>query len=164
MVIYMAETQKDKIKRLEKELAEEKKNLLKAYEAIDELYNKLMQLQTLADQEFEASPHYKQLLQKNEVLKAQNKLLEQNLKRLNQKSYEQAELLRKGGLVHNARGAGRKRKFTKQQVSEIKQLRAEGCTIAKIAKEKGCSIGLIHKLINEQNETTSVSQEKKSNE
>ena len=86
----MAETQKDKIKRLEKELAEEKKSLLKAYEAIDELYNKLMQLQTLADQEFEASPHYKQLLQKNEVLKAQNKLLEHNLKILTQKSYDQA--------------------------------------------------------------------------
>lgn len=97
----MAETQKNKIKRLEKELAEEKKKLIKAYEAYDELYNKLMQVQTLADQGFEASPHYKQLLQKNEVLKAQNKLLEQHLKIVKQKSYEQAELLRKGDLIHN---------------------------------------------------------------
>ena len=51
--------------------------------------------------------------------------------------------------IHNARGAVRKAKFTDCQVDEIKRLRESGNTIKEIAKVFNCSVGLIHKLINE---------------
>ena len=57
--------------------------------------------------------------------------------------------LRKGSLKHNARGAGRKSKFTDNQIEEIKKMRTEGSTIKEIAIKYKCSVGLIHKLINE---------------
>ncbi|MGL5716062.1 MAG: helix-turn-helix domain-containing protein, partial [Paraclostridium sp.] len=52
-------------------------------------------------------------------------------------------------LKHNARGAGRRAKFTDDQVEEIKKLREDGSTIKEIATRFECSVGLIHKLINE---------------
>lgn len=58
-------------------------------------------------------------------------------------------LLQSEKVVYNARGAGRKRKFTDAQTREIKQLRETGLSFAKIADKMGCSVGLIHKLINE---------------
>ncbi|MGL5381849.1 helix-turn-helix domain-containing protein [Clostridium sp.] len=51
---------------------------------------------------------------------------------------------------HNARGAGRKSRFSDAQVEEIKSLREGGHTIKEIATRFECSVGLIHKLINEQ--------------
>ena len=51
--------------------------------------------------------------------------------------------------MHNARGAGRKAKFTDDQVDEIRRLREDGNTIKDIANRYNCSVGLIHKLINE---------------
>ena len=57
--------------------------------------------------------------------------------------------LKKNSLMHNARGAGRKAKFTDDQVDEIRRLREDGNTIKEIAKRYNCSVGLIHKLINE---------------
>lgn len=52
-------------------------------------------------------------------------------------------------LKPNARGAGRKVKFTDEQIVEIKQLREDGKTIKDISNKYHCSVGLIHKLINE---------------
>ncbi|MFR7489616.1 MAG: helix-turn-helix domain-containing protein, partial [Clostridia bacterium] len=43
----------------------------------------------------------------------------------------------------------RKAKFTDDQVDEIRRLREDGNTIKEIAKRYNCSVGLIHKLINE---------------
>ena len=57
--------------------------------------------------------------------------------------------LKKGVLIHNARGAGRKAKFTDKQIEEIRRLREDGNTIKEIANRYNCSVGLIHKLINE---------------
>lgn len=59
------------------------------------------------------------------------------------------EELNKNTLIHNSRGAGRKSKFTDVQVDEIKRLRVDGYTIKDIANRYNCSVGLIHKLINE---------------
>lgn len=50
---------------------------------------------------------------------------------------------------HNERGAGRKNKFNTEQIQQIKEARAEGKSIRAIAQEFNCSVGLIHKLINE---------------
>lgn len=59
------------------------------------------------------------------------------------------ENFKKNTFRHNARGAGRRAKFSDAQVEEIKKLREDGSTIKEIASRFECSIGLIHKLINE---------------
>lgn len=53
--------------------------------------------------------------------------------------------------IKNERGAGRKKKFNTEQVNAILEARDEGKSIRSLAKEFNCSIGLIHKLINEHN-------------
>lgn len=53
--------------------------------------------------------------------------------------------------IKNERGAGRKKRFNTDQVNDILKARDEGKSIRSLAKEFNCSIGLIHKLINEHN-------------
>ncbi|MGL5715221.1 MAG: helix-turn-helix domain-containing protein [Paraclostridium sp.] len=65
------------------------------------------------------------------------------------RTIENLDQLKKNSLMHNARGAGRKSRFTEEQVEEIKKLREDGNTIKEIATRFECSVGLIHKLINE---------------
>lgn len=47
----------------------------------------------------------------------------------------------------NDRGAGRKEKFTNEQIEQILKARREGKSMRTIAKEFHCSAGLVHKLI-----------------
>lgn len=68
------------------------------------------------------------------------------------RTLEEINNLKKNSLIHNARGAGRKAKFTDDQVDEIRRLREDGNTIKEIANRYNCSVGLIHKLINEKKE------------
>lgn len=65
------------------------------------------------------------------------------------RTLEDLDKLEKNSLMHNARGAGRRAKFSDAQVEEIKKLREDGNTIKEIADKFNCSVGLIHKLINE---------------
>ena len=51
--------------------------------------------------------------------------------------------------ITNPRGAGRKSGVTMEQISWAKQLHTQGLSMRKIAEEMGCSIGRVHKLINE---------------
>lgn len=51
-------------------------------------------------------------------------------------------------VTKNARGAGRKSKLDDKK-DEIKQLRANGMKIQELAEKYECSVGKIHKLINE---------------
>lgn len=91
---------------------------------------------------------------KNEVLKLEeenkelraessnwfNKYLEiekQNLKSL------------KESLKINPRGAGRKQKLTDTDKETIRSYKAQGKTIREIADLYNCSVGLVHKIINE---------------
>ena len=73
------------------------------------------------------------------------KLKDKDFKR----TLEDLDQLKKNSLMHNARGAGRKSRFSDDQIEEIKKLREDGSTIKEIASRYGCSVGLIHKLINE---------------
>lgn len=68
------------------------------------------------------------------------------------RTLEEINNLKKNSLMHNARGAGRKAKFTDDQVDDIRRLREDGNTIKEIANRYNCSVGLIHKLINENKE------------
>ena len=81
-------------------------------------------------------------------LEARNNRLEQEVNKY--KDFKRnLDDLKKGVLIHNARGAGRKAKFTDDQVDDIRRLREDGNTIKEIANRYNCSVGLIHKLINE---------------
>ena len=73
------------------------------------------------------------------------KLVDENFKR----TMEDLDGIKKNSFMHNARGDGRRARFSDEQVKEIKKLRESGNTIKEIATRFECSIGLIHKLINE---------------
>ena len=51
--------------------------------------------------------------------------------------------------IHNERGAGRKERFSEQEKEMMKMYRIQGKTIKEIAEMYSCSVGLIHKIINE---------------
>ena len=143
----MAETQKEKIARLEEALANAKS-------IAESTFQELINLRSKADKEFEASSAFQQLKSENERLRQYNKILESRLKKAAEKSDAQIELIEQLQAevikpVHNARGAGRKPKFTSKQVEEIKAMRASGESIKSIAKEMNCSVGLVHNLISE---------------
>lgn len=89
--------------------------------------------------EFEKlSLYVQELIGENEQLRFENDILRKENKEL-------SSAMR----VKNERGAGAKSKFNDEQILEIKRLRATGESIRKIAKEYNCSVGLVHKLINE---------------
>lgn len=50
---------------------------------------------------------------------------------------------------HNARGAGRPKEFGDAHALAMKAYRLEGMSYREIAKIYGCSVGIVHKLINE---------------
>ena len=54
------------------------------------------------------------------------------------------------GTTRNPRGAGRKSITIPEEIGKVKCLREKGYTIRRIAGEMGCSVGRVHKLINEQ--------------
>lgn len=51
--------------------------------------------------------------------------------------------------IKNERNAGRKRKFTPEEEHSIKMMKLQGKSYRAIAKDMGCSVGLVHKLLNE---------------
>ncbi len=70
-----------------------------------------------------------------EELEKENKRLRDELKNKSEK--------------HNARGAGRKSRFTESDTTMIKMYRIQNKTIKELAEMYDCSTGLIHKIINE---------------
>ena len=76
--------------------------------------------------------------QKSEIqqLKDENKLLKSTKRPIDLK-------------IHNKRGAGRKSRFTIQEKETMKLYRIQGKTIKEIAEMYSCSVGLVHKIINE---------------
>lgn len=73
---------------------------------------------------------YLQLKQENEMLKSENYILKQKVKRLEEKN-------------HNSRGAGRKNKLLPDQIEEIKAQRQQGVSYRALAAQYGCSAGTI---------------------
>lgn len=51
--------------------------------------------------------------------------------------------------THNSRGAGRKSIFGDSDILAMKDYRSNGMSYREIANRYNCSVGLIHKLINE---------------
>ena len=149
----MKETQKQCIARLEAELKEYK-------ELCNKLNAEILQMQEKADKDYSNSSDYKQMSKRVELLENKNELLESKNKSLNERvqklideldsknnSNDIHELINEK--VHNERGAGRKTRFTDQEKETVKMYRLQGKTIKELAEMFCCSVGLIHKLINE---------------
>lgn len=49
--------------------------------------------------------------------------------------------------ITNPRGAGRKSRVTEEEIEKACRLYGSGYTIRETAKEMGCSVGYVHKLI-----------------
>lgn len=87
----------------------------------------------------------KKEIEEKEKLKDEIQKLKNEQKRLIQE-YKENNGVQK---IKNERNAGRKSKFTDKQIEKILKDRANGTTIRNIAKFNNCSVGLVHKIINE---------------
>ena len=150
------ETQKAKIERLEQELEQANKR-------IQEQNDYINKMQVLADETFENSPYRKQLEDKMKLLEMKLKTAERAQKHAEKLAkardeqlkelQEQIKQLQAKTNVHkikNERGAGRKQKLTNAEIQAIKMYRLQGKSYRAIADMFGCSVGLVHKIINEQ--------------
>ncbi|MGL5152959.1 MAG: Hin recombinase [Clostridium sp.] len=153
------ETQKAKIERLEKELDDYREILRKQDK---QLYS----MGCIANESFEKAPKYREMKRTIEELEVFNRSLkrmvedeERRVKELRNALYSKVkeieglkEQIENGNIspnIKNSRGAGRKAKFSEQDKETIKLYRLQGKTIKEIAEMYECSVGLIHKLINE---------------
>ena len=71
-----------------------------------------------------------------------------------QKLKDENKLLKSNNVIsdkksNNDRGAGRKERFSEQEKEMMKMYRIQGKTIKEISEMYPCSVGLIHKIINE---------------
>ena len=120
-------------------------------------------MQVLADNSFSNSPYKKQLEDKIKRLEMALQVAEHGKQHAEkmaksrneqlQELKEQVEQLQTGANIHkikNERGAGRKPKFTDAEIQAIKLYRLQGKSYRAIADMFGCSVGLVHKIINEQ--------------
>ena len=128
-----------------------------------ELHNQISQMQMIADDKFENSPIYHQMVKEIEQLKAVIRLNEINIKSKDdtiknnrdtiQKLLKEIEELKSSNVVNkvkNERGAGRKERFSDEEKTTVKMLRLQGKSYRAIAKELDCSVATVHKIINEQ--------------
>jgi len=154
------ETQKAKIQRLEDTLEEKKKVIADLMERNDLLYKDILKMKETADKTFQNSSHYKQLTKDIELSKASCRSLEHRYKLLEERHQARERYIEKleSELENqtiepvqkkNERGAGRKTKFTPEQVELIRMDRANGMTLDQLKEKYHCSYGLIHKLIND---------------
>lgn len=132
------ETQKAKIERLEKEIWDYKV-------LVSKLQKEIYSMQDKAEDSFENSPTYTQLLKKIELLEKKNKNLEDKM------AHNEKIQKLKSEKKHNERGAGRKIKFTDVERKTMHLYRMQGKTIKEIAETYDCSVGLVHKILNQEN-------------
>ena len=151
------------IKGLEVIITDLEKRLNEQNKVNIELHNKMSQMQMIADDKFENSPIYHQMVKEIEQLKSVIRLNEINIKAKDytikrnedtiQKLLKETEELKSNNNVNklkNERGAGRKEMFTEEQKARVKMLRLQGKSYRAIAKDMNCSVATVHKIINEQ--------------
>lgn len=151
------------IKGLEVIITDLEKRLNEQNKINVELHNQISQMQMIADDKFENSPIYHQMVKEIEKLKAIIRLNEINTKSKDdtikrdrdtiQKLLKEIKELKSNNVVNklkNERGAGRKEMFTEEQKARVKMLRLQGKSYRAIAKDMNCSVATVHKIINEQ--------------
>ncbi|WP_349998075.1 helix-turn-helix domain-containing protein [Phocaeicola dorei] len=151
------------IKGLEVIITDLEKRLNEQNKINVELHNQISEMQMIADDKFENSPIYHQMVKEIEKLKAIIRLNEINTKSKDdtikrdrdtiQKLLKEIEELKSNNVVNklkNERGAGRKEMFNEEQKARVKMLRLQGKSYRAIAKDMNCSVATVHKIINEQ--------------
>ena len=151
------------IKGLEVIITDLEKRLNEQNKINVELHNQISQMQMIADDKFENSPIYHQMVKEIEQLRAIIRLNEINTKTKDdtikrdrdtiQKLLKEIKELKSNNVVNklkNERGAGRKEMFTEEQKARVKMLRLQGKSYRAIAKDMNCSVATVHKIINEQ--------------
>lgn len=83
---------------------------------------------------------------KEKEIKELQKLINEKAERI---AGLELELLERPLEKHNQRGAGRKQRLSDVEKESIKMYRIQGKTIKEISELYSCSVGLIHKIINE---------------
>lgn len=131
------ETQKAKIERLEKELWDYKV-------LVSKLQREIYDMQDKADDEFENSPTYQQMSKKIKSLELEKQCLKGTIEH-DKKVHE----LISENRPHNERGAGRKERFNDQEKGTMKMYRIQEKSFREIAEIFNCSVGTVHKIINE---------------
>ena len=131
------EIQKSKIERLEKELWDYKV-------LVSKLQREIYEMQDKADDEFENSPTYQQMSKKIKSLELEKQCLKGTIEH-DKKVHE----LISENRSHNERGAGRKARFTDQEKGAMKMYRIQEKSFREIAEIFSCSVGTVHKIINE---------------
>lgn len=139
------------IKELEQKVKNAQKNSDKWHK---EYFNKDMQYKELEKKYKELEEQLKEFKNIKKQLKISNEVIKKMAKEIQELKNEKEIYKNDNNTItvikkHNERGAGRKARFTDEQIKEIKQYRANGKTIKEIAEMFKCSVGLIHKLINE---------------
>ncbi len=140
---------KDKIKELEEELRNArieieryKNNVYYNYMETDAYKLNVSQLERLEKENMKLKADNKKLKAENKKIKEEIKEKDIEIQKLKDEKSQPIEPVR------NARGAGRKTKLDDKK-DEIKHLRSQGMKIAELAAKYNCSVGKIHKLINE---------------
>lgn len=124
----------EKSKRSRSKIVIENEELRKEIESKEEHIQSLYLQQVKADEEVQ-----KVKKEHQELFKAYKKDLER----------VEEEYKKDNTKKHNERGAGRKARFSAEQIETIKMYRLQGKKIKEIAELFKCSVGLIHKIINE---------------
>ena len=126
-----------RIEALNKEierLTELNQSLVKSCQQMEKEVSEMREQQNAASGINQAE--FLQLQRENEILKSENCILKQKLKRLEEKH-------------HNSRGAGRKNKLSPSQIDEIRNQRQQGISYRVLAEQYKCSAGTIYNICSE---------------
>ena len=140
----------DMIQKLKNELEEDKAYMCKMFQ-VENYSEVLIQLATI-----QLGGHTVQsLIDENDKLKdvvVENEKLKKDIQKLkNERIQIINEYKERNGIqkIKNERRAGRKQKLTDKQIQDILMHRSHGTSMKRIAQYVGCSVGLVHKTINE---------------
>lgn len=165
------ETQKQQIQRLQNELEQAKERIFQQEQEIevlkgvsnnfelikcqaknDQLYNTIQKLKlenedmknTINSLKLENESLYKK---NSPVWEIQDKLL-MELQIENKELKQKFKSVHKSPVENERKKVGRKERFDSQQIMQIKEIYEQGQSIRQLAAQFNCSIGLIHKIIN----------------
>lgn len=147
------ETMKEKIARLEVENEQLKKKIDDYIQLLNNADNRIAELGSVQDDNFEKSSHYKQMLRDIETQTMRADTYKKRLDRsLNTQSQQAEKLEQLQKLIieqstKNPRGAGRKPVLSEDDKETVRLLREKGHSMRAIAKEMGCSVGTISNII-----------------
>lgn len=150
------------IKGLEEIISEQEKRLNEYMNIIKDRDKQIFKMESVANDSFENSTEYRRMNNELEYLKtvikgheitikAKDETIKKNRDTIQKLLKENEELKsNKVQKIKNERGAGRKERFTIHEKETMKMYRIQGKSIREIADMYSCSVGLIHKIINEQ--------------